>query len=572
MGMALLERERTSLAAPTKTFAAPVRRLRLAEPEVPQREHVVPAVPGALEQARRLVAAHPDSTAVFARLARSEHEYGDADAAVRYAETALDLNKDGSDLASFIVAVQVLLQCGRDELAEKWLDSAAAANRDLPSNNHPLALLFAEVAAQRGDIDMALARLSGASDHDASAKSLEGWLLLQQRRHAEAIRALRSAIDSQPNAPDVLTNLGYAYGAVGSIRKAIRSTLAAVELVPSDRTAGLNLAAFLIGQGDVSGALDRVERLLSYHPDDLRLEFAAAEAIAQGGSVVPALYRLQALRTDPRIFRASEEERQELRLNVELLKLELGRTTRGDVFQSAITALERCGYTSPYIARKLAPLAFSVRHVAQLKSAHEELLKRHQRDEMLALEVQIAFLEGAFDRALELAKRWHSYEPFSTGASLMMSFLQAIAFGDYDVASRVSREALRYAPADPYLANNAAFALAMLGQPREARHFLPSDSTLRTSRATGALIQLVSGNADDATRIYDELEAEFRNGGDAEMASLVRLYRYLGEARVGRCIPADPAAAIPEDIRRESNFAIVLRAIEREASRNPTWA
>src|SRR3546814_2869959 len=65
---------------------------------------------------------------------------------------------------------------------------------------------------------MALARLSDAPKNDAGARALEGWLLVQMQRYPEAIRAFRAALVQAPSSPDVLTNLGYAYGAVGGLR------------------------------------------------------------------------------------------------------------------------------------------------------------------------------------------------------------------------------------------------------------------------------------------------------------------------------------------------------------------
>src|SRR3546814_1340774 len=130
---------------------------------------------------------------------------------------------------------------------------------------------------------MALARLSDAPKNDAGARALEGWLLVQMQRYPEAIRAFRAALVHAPSSPDVLTNLGYAYGAVGGLRKEIQATRSAVALAPSDRTAGLNLAAFLMGARNYTDAISTLSRLRDFHPDDLRLEFAIAEAMMQAG-------------------------------------------------------------------------------------------------------------------------------------------------------------------------------------------------------------------------------------------------------------------------------------------------
>src|SRR3546814_2510740 len=125
MGLALLDREKSYLAAPTKTTSAPARRLRVVETEPHEPAPLVPAVPGALAQARRLVESNPGSGAMLARLARAELDISDRSLAVHWATSALEIAQ--ADRAAFTVAIQVLLQCGRADLAAMWMDEIGRA-------------------------------------------------------------------------------------------------------------------------------------------------------------------------------------------------------------------------------------------------------------------------------------------------------------------------------------------------------------------------------------------------------------------------------------------------------------
>ena len=120
------------------------------------------------------------------------------------------------------------------------------------------------------------------------------------------------------HAPGTLCNLGYAYAAAGSVRKAIRATTAAAALDPADRTAGLNLAALLLSQDRAPEAVAAIDRLTAYHPDDIDLESAAAAVLLASGDTAGALRRLRRLKGTRAARDAAPARRDELRLDIAL--------------------------------------------------------------------------------------------------------------------------------------------------------------------------------------------------------------------------------------------------------------
>src|SRR3546814_415040 len=223
----------------------------------------------------------------------------------------------------------------------------------------------------------------------------------------------------------------------------------------------------------------------------------------QAGDASEALNNLMSIRRDKRIFGASETERQELRVNIELLKLELKRADRDAVLELTAEALSACGYASLAIARRLASLARLQRHLPVLRTSYNELIKRHPRVELYALETQVAFLEGETDRALELALEWRAHEPYSDSASIMLTFLYETAFGDYEAAIRTGRDGLNRSPGNPVLANNLAFALAMANRTKDARPVLPSLEDDGCAQAPAVLLDWTSGCTSDDQDLHD---------------------------------------------------------------------
>ena len=268
----------------------------------------------------------------------------------------------------------------------------------------------------------ALELLADSDGHAASA--LEGALLVQMGRYHGAIRVLRAALSDVPDAPDTLCNLGYAYAATGSIRKAVRATKAAAALAPADRTAGLNLAAILLSQERAAEAIAIIDRLADRHPDDIRLEIAAAAALCVSGNTAAALRRLRRAKATQAARGATPAQREELDLDI--LLLDAPAKTPSDAFTAAAEALERCEYRSNRIARVLASAAQSIADLPTLEAAYDELRKHQDCTTLLAVESRVAFLRFEFERSLDAAVKWVHQEPFSADAHIAASYLLSL--------------------------------------------------------------------------------------------------------------------------------------------------
>lgn len=565
MALAVLDGDHKCLPAPTHRHLAPLPTPQSGDDHVADSTpEALEAVPSALMQARNLAGHRPDSASVLARLARCELDFGNIPRAVRAGEAAL-AREDPVDVPAVVTASQVLFECGRASQAEESLARLLRSAGDLPATARgSIATLYSRIAASRGDTKMALARLSDHAVNDSVSQAFHGSLLIQERRYEDAVRALRGSLRDGPPSADVLVNLGFAYGVLGSQRKAIRTTIAASSLAPSDRTAGLNLVGFLLASSQAAQALRVVDRLLAYHPGDLRLELAAADILNHAGKGKEAIRRLGEVKTQRRYFAASAIQRNELRLNIEVLEYQAGNRTAESVFATALDALEKTEYRSEIIARHLPYVSVSLRCLDRLQVALAQLRQVQDPSVLVGIEAQVSYLSGSFDETLEWYDRWINVDPFSTAAYVGKTYLLSVYRGEYEEAARVGRQALRLDPDDPRLRNNVAFSLAMAGQPAEAAKVVPDPSSYGFALGTCALIEMMSGDTNKGLAMY-EASASSRSN-DPELAQLIRLYRALAEIRVGlRSTPieTDLGTGIANS-HDEPRFRVVLGAIERE--------
>ena len=252
------------------------------------------------------------------------------------------LDNDTVDAPALMVATQILVALGESASAQEALHKLFAAAAPEAGARSAAAVLAARIAAHRGDLHEALELLSQNSTQAALA--LKGALFAQVGRYHDAIRVLREALREVPDSPDALGALGYAYAAVGSITKASRAMTAAAALDPTDRSAGLNLAALLISQDRASDAVATIDRLIGHHPNDIGLERSAASAMHSSGDTAGALRRLRRVRTSRAARNATDARKEELGLDI--LLLDTPPRAPSEVFAAAAAALRRCDYRS----------------------------------------------------------------------------------------------------------------------------------------------------------------------------------------------------------------------------------
>ena len=530
----------------------------------PPGDHTVVHVDGDLLQARALARAHPDSPTAQARLASSEFSFGHRLSALKAARRVL--GHGTVDAPALMVAAQILMALGEITSAQEVLHKLLAANATEAGSRNAAAVLAARIAAHQGDPHEALELLS--QSRAQAALALKGALFVQVGRYHDAIRVLREALREVPDAPDALGALGFAYAAVGSISKASRAMTAAAVLDPTDRSAGLNLAALLISQDRATDAVATVDRLIGYHPNDIGLERSAAAAMRASGDTARALRRLRRVKTSRAARNASAARKEELGLDI--LLLDTPPIARSEVFGAAAAALRRCDYRSEAIARALAATARTTKDLSTLEMAYSELRKHHDTAALLCVESKVAFLRLEFDRCTEAAVEWAYHEPFSGEAHIAATCMLSLHAGDYQQAVQVGRAGLRRGIKYEALRNNVAFALAMDAKPDEAVRVLPDPSECEPALATAGLIEMVRGNLDRGVAMYDDCARSLRDKGNRELADLVSIYRILAEITAGRRIPEDRLADFADSAAvTDPDFAIVWGAVTREKSLRP---
>ena len=516
---------------------------------------------GDLLQARALVSKHPHSPTAQARLASSEFNFGNRVSASKAAQAVLE--SEAVDAPALVVASQVLLGLGEIGLAERALDAVLVSSAIGDGSRRTAAALAARVAAHQGDPVKALDLLAHSDGQAAS--TLKGALLVEKGQYHDAIRVLRAVLREIPDVPDALCNLGYAYAAVGSLRKAIRATTAAAVLVPADRTAGLNLAALLLSQERAPEALAIIGRLADRHPDDIRLKLAAASVLHVSGDTAAALRRLRRLKTAQVTRDATPALQEELDLDIFLL--ETPAMAPSDAFAAAAEALERCDYRSKRIVSVLASAAQSTADLPTLEFAYNELCKRHDRTALLAVESRAAFLRFEFGRCLDVTTEWARQEPFSPDAHITVAYLLSLHAGNYAEAARIGLVGISRGIRSAQLRNNVAFALAMDASADKASQMLPDPSECELALATAGLIEAVRGNLVQGIAMYEDCARQMRQRGEDDLADLVSMYRILAEVVAGRTVSEHCLTRFGDGVGTDPRFAMAYNAIARERTR-----
>lgn len=527
----------------------------------PPWDSTVEHVDGDLLQARTLACAHPDSPTAQARVASSEFSFGHRISALEAARRVL--GHSTVDAPALMVAAQILVALGEIAAAQKALHKMLTAEVAGTGSRSAAAVLTARIAAHQGDPYEALELLSQTSTQAASA--LKGALFVQVGRYDDAIRVLREALSEVPDVPDALGSLGFAYAAVGSLGKATRAMTAAAALDPTDRSAGLNLAALLISQDRALDAAATIDRLIGYHPDDIGLKRSAAAAMHASGDTVGALRRLRKVRVSLAARNAADARREEIELDI--LLLDTPPMTQSQVFHAAAAALRRCGYRSEGIARSLATTARTTMDLPTLEAAYSELRKHHDTTALRFLESKVAFLRLEFDRCTEVAVEWARHEPFSADAHITATYMLSLSGGDYQQAVQVGRAGIRRGIRHDALCNNVAFALAMDAKPNEAARVLPDPSECEPALATAGLIEMVRGNFDRGVAMYEDCARRLRDKAHHELADLVSVHQILAEVATGRTIPEDRLASFADSAAvTDPGRAIVWDAVTREVT------
>lgn len=147
------------------------------------------------------------------------------------------------------------------------------AVENLPDGSPSRARLLSEAAAARLKAD--------AGDYAAHLGACR--VLRSQGRPQEAAASCRKALELEPTAYPVYRELGLAYAAAGSARKAAETLAQGVEISSGDYKAHFHLAKFLEGRGDAPRAKASYGRALALAGRDSTPEGARYRSLAEAG-------------------------------------------------------------------------------------------------------------------------------------------------------------------------------------------------------------------------------------------------------------------------------------------------
>lgn len=474
-------------------------------------------VPGYLAVARAHADAASESPTALARLAQAELSAGGVDAAVSAATAVLDLAGGEVDPAAEFAAVQVLRAGGA---AEKAWDHM----RDAPKADEVGRSFRARLAIECGDLDKARLLVEDVTTFDGLF--VGGWLAMRAAEYPRAIALFRQATRVAGPTPDVLTNAGYSYAALGHLRHAISATRQAQALAPHKRMIAFNLVSFYLAVGDYASATRALEPLQQVFPDDVEIALALAHISLRAGDRKGANKILQRARTSKSWATAPLVRRAELEANLALLRWFTGRHSLDAARKIVLEQLAVTEYESLPMASLLPALLPSFSDRKLLETLLGRLEGRHDANALLFLRVHDAILRQDAETAVSLAVEWAQFEPFNpVAAGLAIQLLGDLA-GDREKAIELGRDAVTRAPGDSLLLNNLAYVLALSGKMREARAVLGKVTTPDVSPAviaTRGLIDLLGGDVSGGIAEYEragELAVEQGKERVAQLAAL----------------------------------------------------
>ncbi len=171
-------------------------------------------------------------------------------------------DRNPKDKAVGMSYANILRMSGRNDQALSVMQQVAIAH---PSDREVLAA-YGKAQAGAGQLEQALTTIGRAQTPDRPdwrLKSAEGAILDQLGRSAEARQRYRDALDSQPNEPSVLSNLGMSYVLSGDLRTAETYLKQAAAQPAADSRVRQNLALVVGLQGRFAEADQIARRELS---------------------------------------------------------------------------------------------------------------------------------------------------------------------------------------------------------------------------------------------------------------------------------------------------------------------
>ncbi|WP_337287557.1 hypothetical protein [Candidatus Methylomirabilis sp.] len=183
--------------------------------------------------------------------------------------------------------------------------------------------------------------------------------------------------------------------------------------------------------------------------------------------------------------------------------------------------------------------------------------------------------DGDYGHALERAKEWFQFQPFTTRPAIMASYIAAVCLQNDHEAIAIIEKAKATSLENFYLNNNHAFSLASLGRLTESEKVITrideSNLTERernTFAATKGLIEFRRGNASEGRDLYKKAIAGFKNINQYHLAAIATFFLAREENLIQSSL-ADDAIKAAKGLVDKYDVKELKKCVEFLAGRKP---
>ena len=241
---------------------------------------------------------NPGNSPAQLQLSRLEFSQGRLDAAVEYAQQAVNSQPNNVDARLALAKAFI----GRQDFgrAEAELVQLTASFPKVPAVHVQagvLSLMRGNTAAARRSFERTL-----TLDRD-NVEAIKGLVVLDlaTRNTTGAEARIKAALDKNPSRADLLMTAANVYAATGDARQVEDSLRKAVDAEPSNLRAYQSLGEFYANQGRLKEAEEQFERLVARQPDSVSAHTMAAILAHLQNDTARAQKRYEAiLQIDPR--------------------------------------------------------------------------------------------------------------------------------------------------------------------------------------------------------------------------------------------------------------------------------
>lgn len=412
------------------------------------------------------------------------------------------------------------------------------------------------------------------------ARALRGYVLAVSGRPAEAIAELRQIRGTLPGDSVTTYNLAICFWRLGSSKKAISAARQTTLLAPSNVAGWIQLVSYLIAARqfeDAHAEIDRFRRgQLVVTPTIRMLEGAV---LVEDGHQTRGL---TILRDAQMMAQRSNDSALLAHLGgmISVIEMQLGRKTKDNVRKELLALISRNPSNSGLLSNFIS-LCTSTTDAPALRQCLENADSSSVVPIVLArLSGRLAELELRFEDAFASARQWRQLDPSDDNASGWTLLLEGFVTGDWAAAAVSARAFIRKPNVSTYLANNAAYTLALGGYtlalggyPREAmvalRRVSDHDFVIK---ATEGLAKIANGHISEGLAAYRTAAGLADENADSSMRVAMTAHQGIGLRTLGHTVDlpvnirssALPSVQLPDDWATIPMFQLLKYRCDRE--------